>query len=54
VGEPGRTPHLQKQFPRQVKPMHDPFVEPSSQHAHPTVSGIASLNETLESVLSLR
>ncbi len=54
VRERGRTPDgVHKQFLRQVKPMHDAFVEPSKQHAHLTVSGVEPLNASMRSVLEI-
>jgi uridine kinase len=41
VAERGRTPEgVRKQFDRQVKPMHDLFVEPSRRHADEVISGL--------------
>lgn len=54
VRERGRSPDgVHKQFFRQVKPMHDEFVEPSKRHAHLTVSGTESLETCLRSVLDV-
>jgi len=40
--ERGRQPEgIRKQFFRQVKPMHDEFVEPSAAHASAVISGEA-------------
>lgn len=40
VEERGRTPEgVKAQFEKQVKPMHDLFVEPSKKHAHIISSG---------------
>ncbi len=52
VAERGRTPEgVRNQFLKQVKPMHDEFVEPSSIHAHKVVRDLGDyegiLNETL-------
>lgn len=50
--ERGRTPAgVYKQFTRQVKPMHDQFVEPSKEWASLRVSGEAELDEELRRVL---
>jgi uridine kinase len=50
--ERGRTPDgVRKQFERQVKPMHDEFVEPSREQADLVVNGEASLDEELKTVL---
>lgn len=49
VRERGRTPDgVKKQFERQVKPMHDLFVEPSKVHATHTVSGEKPLGPVVE------
>ena len=41
VKERGRTPEgVRAQFEKQVKPMHDLFVEPSKSHAHTVVDDI--------------
>lgn len=54
VRERGRTPDgVHKQFFRQVKPMHDAYVEPSKQHAHLKVSGIEPLESSMRSVLEV-
>jgi uridine kinase len=49
VRERGRTPEgVRKQFERQVKPMHDLFVEPSQEHASHRLSGERSVLEAAE------
>lgn len=54
VEERGRTPAgVKAQFDRQVKPMHDQFVEPSRAHAHGVVSGEVAISESLESALAM-
>lgn len=54
VRERGRTPDgVHKQFHRQVKPMHDAFVEPSKQHAHLRVSGTEPIDVSMAHVLEL-
>lgn len=51
VRERGRTPEgVQKQFERQVKPMHDAFVQPSMTHASLVVSGEGSVENSIEVV----
>jgi uridine kinase len=48
VAERGRTPEgVLKQFSRQVKPMHDAFVEPSKALARHIVSGLHSFEATI-------
>ena len=52
VEERGRTPDgVRKQFLQQVKPMHDQFVEPSSERADLVISGEMDLAEGLEIIL---
>lgn len=52
VRERGRTPEgVHKQFHRQVKPMHDAFVEPSQRNAHLSVDGEGELTSALGLVL---
>jgi uridine kinase len=47
--ERGRQPEgIRKQFERQVKPMHDLFVEPSKTQATEIVSGEAGFEESLD------
>jgi uridine kinase len=47
--ERGRTPEgIQKQFEKQVKPMHDLFIEPSKAHATEIISGEADFAPHLE------
>lgn len=49
VRERGRTPEgVQEQFLKQVKPMHDLFVEPSRQFANKAVRGDQSFGPVLE------
>jgi uridine kinase len=46
VKERGRTPDgVMAQFLRQVKPMHDEFVEPSKVHAHTIVKDFGDYHE---------
>lgn len=53
VRERGRSPEgVRKQFHRQVKPMHDQFVEPSKTHASLVVSGETDVAHSLESVFA--
>jgi uridine kinase len=48
VAERGRTPEgVLKQFNRQVKPMHDQFVEPSKAHATSIISGLDSFDHLI-------
>jgi uridine kinase len=50
--ERGRTPAgVYLQFTRQVKPMHDQFVEPSKAHASLRVSGEGALDDELKRVM---
>lgn len=50
VKERGRSPEgVHSQFYRQVKPMHDAFVEPSKVHAHTLVSDLGSFNDVMAS-----
>ena len=50
VKERGRTPEgVKKQFERQVKPMHDQFVEPSAQFADVILQGDESVKPFVES-----
>lgn len=52
VRERGRTPEgVERQFLRQVKPMHDAFVEPSRAQADLLVSGERRLEESVAAVL---
>lgn len=45
VEERGRTPEgVKNQFEKQVKPMHDMFVEPSQEHAHIVASGTCPID----------
>ncbi len=49
VRERGRTPDgVLNQFMKQVKPMHDLFVEPSKAHAHTVVHDLDSFETSLE------
>ena len=49
VRERGRTPEgVKKQFERQVKPMHDQFVEPSSAAADAIIQGDEGVHHTVE------
>ncbi len=46
VNERGRTPEgVKAQFLKQVKPMHDEFVEPSKAHAHCVVRDLGDYHE---------
>ncbi len=46
VNERGRTPDgVRAQFLKQVKPMHDEFVEPSKTHAHTVVRDLGDYHE---------
>ncbi len=48
VKERGRDPEgVRSQFLRQVKPMHDEFVEPSKKHAHVLVKDIDDFNSVV-------
>ena len=50
VKERGRTPEgVQAQFLKQVKPMHDEFVEPSKHHAHSVVKDLDDYYEYFDS-----
>jgi uridine kinase len=52
VKERGRTPEgVHHQFFRQVKPMHDAFVEPSKVHAHTVVRDLGGYESALLSYL---
>jgi len=52
VRERGRTPEgVRQQFFRQVKPMHDRFVEPSRRYADRVISGAESFAPMIESIL---
>ena len=54
VRERGRTPEgVQRQFLRQVKPMHDTFVEPSKANCSLCVSGECTVDEALEQVVRM-
>jgi len=49
VAERGRTPEgVHKQFYRQVKPMHDQFVEPSKANATQVVSGLENFTREIQ------
>lgn len=53
VRERGRTPEgVKSQFIRQVKPMHDQFVEPSKQYAHKIVQEFEALENVVDAVIS--
>jgi uridine kinase len=46
--ERGRTLEgIMKQFTRQVKPMHDQFVEPSKTHANHVISGVEAFENRM-------
>lgn len=50
VVERGRTVEgVKNQFFKQVKPMHDQFVEPSKQHAHTVIRDLGDYEEFFES-----
>lgn len=50
VNERGRTPEgVQNQFEKQVKPMHDQFVEPSKIHARTCVRDLGEFDLALDS-----
>jgi len=52
VSERGRTPDgVLKQFTRQVKPMHDLFVEPSKAHAQLVFSGELDVKQCAENLV---
>lgn len=54
VQERGRAPQgVHEQFYRQVKPMHDLFVEPSRQYAQCIVPGDIDFTAKIESLLEL-
>jgi len=54
VEERGRTPEgVERQFLRQVKPMHDLFIEPSRNQADLIVSGLESVEQSLARVIAL-
>jgi len=54
VRERGRTPEgVERQFQRQVKPMHDTFVEPSKAHCTLKVSGAQTVESAVEEVLRI-
>lgn len=54
VHERGRTPEgVHAQFSRQVKPMHDTYVDPSKHHADLRLSGTDSLAASVKAVLDL-
>jgi uridine kinase len=54
VEERGRTPEgVLNQFMKQVKPMHDEFVDPSSIHAHSVVRDLGEYQEILEETLKV-
>lgn len=54
VKERGRTPEgVHAQFHRQVKPMHDLYVEPSKQHAHIVVNDDSNYNDILAEVVAM-
>jgi uridine kinase len=54
VTERGRTPEgVLNQFLKQVKPMHDEFVDPTSIHAHQVVRDLGDYEAILKETLSL-
>jgi uridine kinase len=53
VEERGRTPEgVKEQFLKQVKPMHDQFVEPSKQFAKTLVNDVGEFDQILKSYVS--
>jgi uridine kinase len=49
VNERGRTPEgVRNQFFKQVKPMHDAYVEPSKKHARTTVRDVGHFEAVLD------
>ena len=53
VSERGRKPEgVREQFLKQVKPMHDQFVEPSKSHAHLVVLDPHNFDQALHEVLA--
>lgn len=49
VHERGRTPEgVKKQFERQVRPMHNQYVEPSKNHAHTIVKDLGEYSLVLQ------
>jgi uridine kinase len=54
VNERGRTPEgVRNQFLKQVKPMHDEFVDPSSIHAHQVVRDLGDYESILQATVKL-
>lgn len=54
VKERGRTPEgVRVQFERQVKPMHDEFIEPSKAHASKVVSSLQRFDGQIQEVLKM-
>jgi len=54
VEERGRTPEgVRNQFLKQVKPMHDEFVDPTSIHAHTVVRDLGQTEDILAETLEL-
>ena len=54
VRERGRTPEgVRAQFEKQVKPMHDKFIEPSKRHANLVISGMLPIEEEVERILKI-
>jgi len=54
VEERGRTPDgVRNQFLKQVKPMHDEFVDPTSIHAHSVVRDLGEYDGILRETLAL-
>jgi uridine kinase len=54
VSERGRTPEgVRNQFLKQVKPMHDEFVDPSSIYAHKVVRDLGDYEGILKETLDL-
>lgn len=53
VKERGRTPEgVRAQFEKQVKPMHDLYVEPSKAHAHTIVDDVNDYDSALSKYVS--
>lgn len=54
VRERGRTPEgVEIQFRKQVKPMHDEFIEPSKGSADEVISGLVPFDEAIRAVMRL-
>ena len=54
VEDRGRTPEgVRNQFEKQVKPMHDQFVQPSRVHAHEVIQDLGQYERILQQTLQL-